>query len=152
MVNHWIIVAKRPDGYLKTIRRVIDSRVWDFVSSRDSSTPITPSYAHELCENDKVLFYISDKDQEGTLLFSYKAFIAHAILASMFEYEGKINGERKEKFVRLRDINHFNPPIKINGVCKNFKICGGPKTIVPIMMEKYDKVLKLSASKKARRL
>lgn len=149
MVNYWIIVAKRPGGDLETIRGVIDDEVWDFVSSEDSTTPITPSYARELCENDKVLFYISDKDQEGNPLYNYKAFIAYATLASNFQDEDELN--KIEKFVWLRDVNHFRPPIKVIGACKIFKICGGPKTIVPLTKEKYDEILQLSTSKKDRR-
>lgn len=144
MVNYWIIVAKRPGGDLETMREVIDSEIWDFVSSKDSETPITPSYARELRRNDKVLFYISDKDQKGNPLYRYKAFIAHATLDSKFEDEL----DEIKKFVRLRNINHFRPPVKVVGACKIYKICGGPKTIVPLRKENYDKIVRLSTTKK----
>lgn len=141
MVKYWIIVAKRPDGDLETIREVINSGIWDFVSSKDSETPITPSYARMLCKNDKVVFYISDKDQEGNPLCSFKAFIALATLNSEFEDEGEVNGEWKERFVRLRNINQLEP-LRVNGACKIYEICGGPKTIVPLLKENYDKIVK----------
>lgn len=144
MVNNWIFIAKRPGGDLRTIRGVIEGGIWDFVSSKDSSIPVTPSYALRLRRNDNVLFYISDRDQNGYPIHRHKAFIAQATLNSDFEPEGFEHENEEDRtitnnFVRLRGVRFFDPDIEVQRP-RDFGIGFGPAMIVPIDIKIFRRI------------
>jgi len=86
MINYWIIIARRYNQTLEDARRYIEkNEIWDFVSS-NSDQNRTPSYALELKEGNKVLFYLSKEDRDGKSLspYPYPIFFAKATLKSEF--------------------------------------------------------------------
>ncbi|MGB8216986.1 MAG: hypothetical protein WCE94_06760 [Candidatus Methanoperedens sp.] len=137
MVNYWIFVAKRPDGDYESIKEVIEGKEWDFVGSKKPFIRRTPPHALRLCKNDRVLFYLSDKDQSGKILnplYPYKSFIAYAILDSAFDKERLL--------VKLRDKPEiFKKPVRYNNYCY-FGLCNGPTTIALLNEFKFNEVLR----------
>ena len=142
-MNNWILIAKRPDGDLETIKKVIQKNQWDFVSSKDTNRSVTPSYALELKKGDNVLFYLSTKDQNGNVLspYPYPIFFAHAILDSKFKI-GVYEWGSEKKYIRLKNIRFFEP-IEVKEPRNNYKIGYGPAMIVPIYKKKqYENICK----------
>ena len=131
MHNHWIFIAKEPDFDLeKASKKILEEKMWDFVSST------TPSYARQLEKGHEVLFYLSEKDQNGKRLsqYHYPVFFACAILDSELD--------DIENSVKLKNMMLIEPPVKVIKPRDNFGIGRGPAIIVPIEKVQFDNVCK----------
>lgn len=135
MRKYWIIIARRNGQPLELACNQIDTEIWDFVGS-NSDESRTPSNALKLQKDDKVLFYISKEDRDGNPLsgYQYPIFFACATLASGFIKDGK--------FVSLKDVKHFKPPIPVIKPKDNYEIgARGPTMLVEIKDYQYEKVV-----------
>lgn len=143
MTNYWIIIARRKNQKLKDASDyIVDENIWDFVSSNNDESR-TPSNALKLQEDDKVLFYLSEKDRDGKSLsgYGYPIFFARATLASEFiPSDESVN----KKYVKLKDVNLFNIPIEVIKPKENWEIgARGPTMLVEIKdYHKYESICK----------
>jgi hypothetical protein len=143
MTNYWIIIARR---YKQTLEMasgyIAKEKIWDFVSSNDDESR-TPSNALKLQENDKVLFYLSEKDRDGNRLsgYPYPIFFACATLGSGFiDYD---NDSGNKKFIKLNDIKLFLKPIEVKNPKKKYGIgATGPIMLALIDKERYESACK----------
>ncbi len=143
MTKYWIIIAKRYRQTLEIARGYIEEeKIWDFVSSNNDESR-TPSNALKLQEDDKVLFYLAEKDRDGyslgrnshgIILYPYPIFFARATLASGFD--------KDKKLISLKDVKPFKHPIKVDKPKDDYEIgARGPTMLVEIKdYHKYEKV------------
>lgn len=87
MANYWIFIARRDEGNLEEMRRVIKGRVWDFVSK--DLAPKTPQYHKEFSTGDFVLFYLADTYPNGKKIEGGRSIIGKARLGSPYLVYGK---------------------------------------------------------------
>lgn len=142
MVNYWIFIARREEGDLHEMRRVIKNGVWDFVSKRrDPVTknfkPRTPEYHAEFDIGDYVLFYLAATFPDGSLIKDGRSIIGRARLGSPFVFKGKY-GENKpvERFVFLFEPSIFKLSRNIEPRKYGIGIKG--RMVVPIKKNVYE--------------
>ena len=139
MVNYWIFIARREEGDLHEMRRVIKNGMWDFVS-RDGD-PKTPQYHKELNTGDFVLFYLAVNYPDGKKIEGGRSIIGKARLGSPYiiygEYVG--NDELVECFVFLLEPDtKFNKEIEP----RKYGIGGHPgQMVVKISKKDYDNIV-----------
>lgn len=103
MFNFWIFIARREEGNLQEMRKVIKGGVWDFVSR--NLEPKTPQYHKEFGTGDFVLFYLADTYPDGKKIEGGRSIIGKARLGSPYlvygEYIENKEVEKTECFVFL---------------------------------------------------
>ncbi len=101
MVNHWIFIARRKEGTLQEMRRVIKGGIWDFVSRE--LEPKIPQHHKELNIGDFVLFYLASTFPDNKPIKGGRSIIGKARLGSPFLIYGEYIGsdEPVECFVFL---------------------------------------------------
>lgn len=138
MPDYWIFIARRDEGNLKEIRRVIDTGIWDFVSREGD--PKTPQFHDELKAGDFVLFYLAVTYPDRKKIEGGRSIIGWARLGSPYivygEYTGNDNPERF--FVFLLEHHKINKEIEP----LEYGIGSHPgQMVVKISKKDYDNIL-----------
>lgn len=139
MVNYWIFIARRKEGDLQEMQRVIKNGVWDFIS-RDGD-PKNPQFHNEFKIGDFVLFYLAVTYPNGKKIEGGRSIIGRARLGSPYIiYKKNIGNDDPEQcFVVLSE-----PDITINKEIKplDYEIGSHPgQMVVKILKKDYDNIV-----------
>lgn len=140
MVNYWIFIARREEGDLNEMRRVIEGRVWDFISRE--SKPKNPQCYSEFKIGDFVLFYLAVTYPDGTSIENGRSIIGKARLGSPYLKYGKYfetdEYEEAECFVFLTEPDtKFYRSIEP----KEYGIGHPGQKVVKISKKEYDSIV-----------